>query len=88
MALEKMPAVYAPVQSILLGMDDTIWLILRDSAGVRRAVALDERGEELGRVTLTTRQRIRQATRGTIWVTELDDADLASVVRYRVGGVK
>ncbi len=88
LALEKMPPVYAPLQSILLGMDETVWVTLRDSAGVRPVIVLDAKGEVLGRVEISPRQRIRQATSTRIWVTELDDADLASVVRYKVHGIK
>jgi hypothetical protein len=88
LALQKMPNVYAPLQSLLIGMDETIWLTLRDSAGVRPTIVFDAAGNEIGRVELTTRQRIRQATSRRIWVTELDDTDLASIVRYRVAGLR
>jgi hypothetical protein len=87
LALEKMPAVHAPLQSFLLGVDGTLWITLRDSAGVRRTVVLDESGEPMGTVVLNTRTRIRQASATRIWVTEMDENDLASVVRYRVQGL-
>ena len=87
MALEKMPRIYAPLQGVLLGNDNTTWLVLRDSAQLRRYIVLDSVGTQLGVITLSTRNRIRQATATHIWVTELDDADLASIVRYRVRGL-
>jgi hypothetical protein len=87
MARERIPAVYAPVQSIVLGLDDTIWLTLRDSADVRRTLVLDARGDQIGSVETSTRTRIRQADASHLWVTETDDDDLASIVRYRIRGI-
>jgi hypothetical protein len=87
LALERMPPVYPPLQALLLGMDETAWITLRDTAGVRTTHVLDARGELVGTVALSTRSTIRQAMSTRIWVTEVDDVDLASVVRYRVRGI-
>jgi hypothetical protein len=87
LARERMPPVYSPVQSLILGLDETIWITLRDSADVRRTLVLDGRGEQIGSVETSTRVRIRQATATRVWALELDDDGLASVVRYRVQGL-
>ena len=86
-ARERMPPVYPPIQSLVLGGDDTIWLTLHDSAGVRRTLVLDRDGDPVGVVTMSTRSVIRQATASRVWVTETDADGLASVVRYRVMGI-
>lgn len=86
-ARDKMPPVYAPVQWFILGLDDTIWITLRDSVDARTTVVLDARGDQIGRVVTSTRTRIRQASASRMWATEIDDDGLASVVRYRVHGI-
>ena len=86
-ARERMPPVYPPTRSLVLGGDDTIWLTLHDSADVRRTLVLDRDGEPVGTVTMSTRSVIRQATASRVWVTETDADGLASVVRYRVMGI-
>ena len=87
LAREKMPPVYAPVQWFILGLDDTIWITLRDSADARTTLVLDARGNQIGSIVTSTRTRIRQASASRVWATEVDDDGLASVVRYRVHGI-
>jgi hypothetical protein len=86
-AREKMPPVYPPVQWFILGLDDTIWITLRDSADVRTTLVLDARGDQISSIVTSTRTRIRQADASRVWATEVDDDGLASVVRYRVHGI-
>lgn len=83
-ARDRMPPVYAPVQAMVLGLDETTWLTLRDVGQGRVALGLDARGDVIGRVSLPPRTTLRQATRTHVWVTESDEDGLASVVRYRV----
>jgi hypothetical protein len=87
LARERMPPVYAPVRSLVFGLDETIWITLRDSGDVRRTLVLDGRGDQVGTVTTSTRTTIRQASTSHVWATEVDDDGLASVVRYRVSGL-
>lgn len=85
-ARERMPPVYAPVQAMVLGLDGTTWLTLRDSDEGRVVLVLDATGDVIGRVVLPERATLRQATRSQIWVTQADANGLVSVVRYRVHG--
>ncbi len=87
LARERMPSVYTPVQSLLLGLDNTIWLGMRpDSAGTR-FVALDERGDEIGSVLIPPQSRVLQATARQMWLGVADADGLASLVRYRIVGL-
>ena len=83
-ARERIPPVHAPVTGLLIGLDGTIWIQLRETAEGRPTLVLDQRGDPIGSVLLPSNSTIRQATRTRIWVTEVDPFDLVSVVRYRV----
>ncbi|HEX7123057.1 MAG TPA: hypothetical protein VF178_11850 [Gemmatimonadaceae bacterium] len=83
-ARERMPPVYAPVQAMVLGLDGTTWLTLRDSDEGRVVLVLDATGDVIGRVVLPEGATLRQAIRSQIWVTQADADGLVSVVRYRV----
>ena len=83
-ARERMPAYYPPVLAMLLGLDDSIWLTLRDSADTRRALILDGEGDPIGTLALPPRTTIRQATATHAWATQVDEDGLAAVVRFRV----
>jgi len=86
MARDRMPSVYSPVQAIRIGLDNTIWIDRPTADGRRSAMVLDERGDSIGAVLIPERSRIQQANRSHVWMTERDEFDLASVVRYRVNG--
>jgi hypothetical protein len=78
----KAPQAYAPVTGLVLGLDHTTWILLRKTAAGTPAVALDERGSVVARMTVPPRARIVQASRARVWVLETDDDGLASIVRY------
>ena len=86
-ARERMPSVHPPLTAFRMGMDGTFWIDLRETEEGPIALVLDEDGRPLAHVLLPPRTTIRQATRSHIWVTERNEFDLASVVRYRVEGV-
>ena len=86
MARERMPGFYPPVMAMVLGLDDSIWLTMRDTADARRALILNGDGDPLGSLSLPPRMTIRQATSTHVWVTQTDEDGLASVLRYRVRG--
>lgn len=85
-AREKMPPIYPPVMAMVLGLDDSIWLTMRDTADARRALILDGEGEPIGTFPLPPRATIRQATSTHVWMTQTDEDGLATVLRYRVSG--
>jgi hypothetical protein len=84
MARERMPKVFPGIESLVLGLDDTIWLGLSPTAAGNPYVALSNAGEPVAAVVLPDRTRLMQATRSQIWAVSLDDDGLASVVRYRL----
>jgi hypothetical protein len=83
-ARQRIPAVYAPVERIVLGLDHTVWLTLRATPEGREAVVLDARGTPMATVPLPARSVVQGATSSHLWVTETDADDLASIVRYRI----
>ena len=86
-AKAKMPAVYTPVQGIILGMDNTVWITMRATAEGRTTLVLNSHGDPIATVLLPPRTAIRQASIGTLWTTQADADGLTSVVRYRVTGI-
>jgi hypothetical protein len=87
-ARQRMPRVFAPVQSIVAGLDETVWVTKRDSGRVRETLVLNAKGDVIGRLFLTPTSRVVQASASRIWVAESDDDGLVSIVRYRVGGLR
>ncbi|HSA56894.1 MAG TPA: hypothetical protein VLE53_14380 [Gemmatimonadaceae bacterium] len=87
LARERMPSVYTPVETILLGLDRTIWIGMRPTDEGRLMLILNGRAEPIGMLLLPTSTRVRQATATRVWVTETDADGLSSVVRYRVVGL-
>jgi hypothetical protein len=83
-ARSRMPSFYPPVSGLLFGMDGTTWIRLRMKNDVQSAQVLDARGNLIGVVNPPKRTFIHRATRTHIWVTERDEDDLVSVVRYRI----
>lgn len=82
-ARELAPAVYPP-SDVTLGLDGTIWVELRRTDSGTPVHVLSETGDPIGSLFLPARSRIQQASMTHVWVTERDQFDLASVVRYRV----
>jgi hypothetical protein len=87
LAKERIPPVYAPVQSIILGLDNTTWVVLRRNTDGQTAIALNARGEPVGSLSVPTRSRIWQGSASHVWMTETDSDGLVSVVRYRLSGI-
>lgn len=86
-ARTRMPSWYITVESILLGLDRTIWVGFRPTAEGRRYLALSSGGEPVGQLLVPNSTRLQQATAARIWVTETDADGLSDVVRYRVSGL-
>jgi hypothetical protein len=84
MAKERMPSFYNPVESLLLGLDKTVWLLRPTKNDRWSADVYDGRGNLLGRVEPPYKTRIRHGTSTHVWTTQRDEDDLISVVRYRV----
>lgn len=83
-ARERMPRVYSPVETIMLAADSTTWITMRPTADGAYAIVLDARGTPLASVPLPPESRIQHATGTHVWMTETDEYDLTSAVRYRI----
>jgi hypothetical protein len=86
-ARQRMPSAYTPVESILLGLDRTIWVGLRPTDQTRGYLILDGRAQPIGSLQVPMSTRVRQASATHVWVTETDADGLSSVVRFRVTGL-
>jgi hypothetical protein len=87
LARERMSQWYIPVETLTLGLDQTVWIGMRPTDEGRGYLILNDRGDPIGSVMVPTSTRVRQASATHIWVTETDDDGLSSVVRYRVLGL-
>lgn len=79
-----MPPVHAPVASLIVGIDATVWIALRPTTSGQVALVFDGRGEPFMSVLVPLRSRIVQASADRVWMVETDADDLPSIVRYRV----
>lgn len=83
-ARQRMPAVYAPVEQLLLALDGTTWVTLRTAGAEREVIVHDALGAPTASVLLPPRTRVQQASATHVWMTESDSLGLTSVVRYRI----
>jgi hypothetical protein len=83
----KLPAVYSPAQSIVLGLDNTVWIVMRATLEGRSTLVLNSRGDPIATVQLPPRTLLRQANARTLWTIQTDADGLGSVVRYSVTGI-
>jgi hypothetical protein len=84
---KKVPKVYIPAQSITLGMDNTVWITMRDTGEGRVTLVLNSRGDPIASVPLPRNASLRQASISQIWAAETDADGLTSIVRYKVTGI-
>jgi hypothetical protein len=81
---ETLPPVVPPIDAVYIGIDHSTWLQRPAvTAGIPHFV-LDERGNEIGIVTLPHRSHFAGGTRDRVWIVERDEDDVPSLVRYRV----
>ena len=88
MAKERMPSFYNPVESLILGLDKTVWVLRPTRNDQWSADVYDGKGNLLGRVEPPYKTRIRHGTATHVWTTQRDEDDLISIVRYRIDWVK
>jgi len=86
-ARQRMSSWYIPVETITLGLDETVWVGMRLTDEGREYLILNSRGDPVATVQLPKSSRLRQASATQVWVTEADDDGLTSVIRYRVDGL-
>lgn len=85
MSRVRLPETYPAFDRMLLGEDGSVWLEQWAADGTRVWLVIDRDGAILGRVQLPSRARLGAARRDAIWVIELDEDDVPSIVRYGVG---
>ena len=88
MARDRMSSWYIPVETVTLGLDQTIWVGMRLTEAGRAYLILNGRGDPIGSLLLPRSSRLRQANASHVWVTETDDDGLTSVVRYRIQALR
>ncbi len=80
----KAPPRFPPVRTVLVGRDGSLW-IEGWGTNVRPWTVLRPDGSTLGTITLPGRAKLAVADLKQIWSIELDEDDLPSIVRYRIG---
>jgi len=78
------PPRFPPLRSALIGRDGSVW-IEGWGKNVRPWTVLRPDGSTLGRLNLPGRAKLAVADLQQIWTIELDQDDLPSIVRYRLG---
>lgn len=86
-ARERTPSWRVTVETILLGLDRTVWIGFRSTSEGRRYLILSSDGDPVGELLVPGSTRVQQASATRIWVTETDADGLSDVVRYRVSGL-
>jgi hypothetical protein len=81
---ERMPRMYPPVHTLLIGSDHGIWLGLRATDQGAPWLLLDSNGDPVGRLFLPANQAVRAAGPQHLWVTERDEFGVESVLRLRI----
>jgi hypothetical protein len=85
MARKVAPRIYPPVRSMLLGYDNTTWVIMRpDPDGSSEALSLDGKGNPMFTVRLPRGATLVGANPRLLWTLQEDEDGLQSVVRYRI----
>jgi hypothetical protein len=80
------PRIHAAAERVLLGEDGTVWIGLRQTTAGRPWLLLGPDGAPAGRIVLPANATLRVAERTRVWVTERDELDVESIVRYRLDG--
>jgi hypothetical protein len=83
---ERAPKTYAPVGAMYFGSDGTVWITQRRTTEGVLALVLNSRGDQIASLQLPPRSSIREASLTSLLVSETDEDDLSSLVRYRVSG--
>lgn len=84
MARAAAPRFYPPVSGIVVGLDNTTWIQLRPTKDGTESLVLDVKGNVVARVLVPPRSNLVQARLDRVWLREIDDDGLASIVRYRL----
>ena len=81
---KEMPLVYPPIESVILGADQTIWLQVHSTGGDRQWLALDAAGTAIGIASVPKNFVARAGDRAHLWGFEAEGEQLRSLVRYSI----
>lgn len=81
---KEIPPVYPPIEGVILGADQTIWLQLHSTAGDRQWLALDPAGNPIGVASVPRSFVARAGDRTHLWGFEAEGEQLRSLVRYSI----
>jgi hypothetical protein len=75
-------SIYPPVRELLIGRDESYWLLVRSSDTRRHWLAVDRVGSPIGTLILSQNQNLEVAESGRIWISESDSNGLRHLVRF------
>ena len=81
---KEIPAMYPPIEGLILGADQTIWLQLHSATAERQWLALDPAGNPIGVASVPKNFVARAADRGHLWGFEAEGDQMRTLVRYSV----
>jgi hypothetical protein len=82
--VKQLPWAYPPIESMVVGRDQTTWIGLRSPGADRTWIVLDGSGATLGVVSLPKGFSPRAAESDRVWGFERDDFHVTALVRYKV----
>ncbi len=80
----EIPPVYAPLYSLAVSDDGTVWVGMRAVEGKRAHLILDPAGVPRGLVTLPQSSRVVAADGPRVWIVESSPHGVDSLIRYRI----
>lgn len=78
------PSFFPPISSAITASDGTLWLQRERVGRSTEWSVIAPSGEPAGTLRLPRSTRIMAATHEVVWGTEVDDADVPTVVRWRI----
>ena len=81
---KEIPPVYPPIEGLVLGADQTIWLQLYSTSADRQWLALDPAGNAIGIASVPKNVVVRAGDRTRLWGFEAEGDQLRTLVRYAI----
>lgn len=82
--VKRLPWAYPPVEGLVVGRDQSVWIELRSTAPEHLWLVLDTKGETIGTVRLPKEFVARVTERGRVWGFDRDADRVTALVRYRI----
>ncbi len=86
-ARAQIPPVRQPYRWMKVGIDNSVWIAMQATDSSQTHLVLDRSGNLVGSVKLPLKITVYEVSRTRMWGTEVDQNDVQSVVRYRIGGL-